>query len=84
MNETSHYLPSLAMLSPWVLVAVLFVIVLLFGGSKLPELAKGVGKSIKEFKKAASEDDDDEEEKKASEKKAEKKAIESDDQKDKE
>ena len=28
------------------------VVVLLFGGSKLPELAKGFGQSIKEFKKA--------------------------------
>ena len=32
------------------------VLLLLFGGSKLPELAKGLGKSIKEFKHASRED----------------------------
>ncbi|PJC28123.1 twin-arginine translocase TatA/TatE family subunit [Candidatus Shapirobacteria bacterium CG_4_9_14_0_2_um_filter_39_11] len=31
------------------------VLLLLFGGKKLPELARGVGDSIKEFKKAAKE-----------------------------
>jgi sec-independent protein translocase protein TatA len=30
---------------------VLFIILLLFGAKKLPELAKGMGKGIKEFKK---------------------------------
>ena len=32
----------------------LFVILLLFGAKKLPELAKGLGKGIKEFKDASS------------------------------
>jgi len=40
----------------------LFVILLLallfFGGAKLPGLAKGLGQSIKEFKKAAKDDDE--------------------------
>ena len=31
------------------------VLLVLFGGKKLPELARGVGDSIREFKKAASE-----------------------------
>jgi sec-independent protein translocase protein TatA len=31
---------------------ILLVVLLLFGGKKLPELAKGLGKGIKEFKKA--------------------------------
>ena len=31
---------------------ILFIILLLFGAKKLPELAKGLGKGIKEFKKA--------------------------------
>ena len=34
---------------------ILFVILLLFGAKKLPELAKGLGKGIKEFKKASNE-----------------------------
>ncbi|HRJ46934.1 MAG TPA: twin-arginine translocase TatA/TatE family subunit, partial [Opitutaceae bacterium] len=36
------------------LMMVLFVVLMLFGGKKLPELAKGLGKSMREFKKAAS------------------------------
>lgn len=32
---------------------ILFIILLLFGGRKLPELAKGLGKGIREFKDAA-------------------------------
>lgn len=40
------------------LLIVLVIIMLLFGGAKLPALAKGLGQSIKEFKKAAKEDDD--------------------------
>jgi len=33
---------------------IMFIILLLFGANKLPELARGLGKSVKEFKKAAS------------------------------
>ena len=32
---------------------ILFIILLLFGAKKLPELARGLGKGIKEFKKAS-------------------------------
>ena len=39
----------------WVLI--LLVLLLLFGGTKLPQLAKGLGQSMKEFKKASKEDD---------------------------
>lgn len=34
------------------LIVILFVILLLFGAKKLPELAKGLGKGIREFKDA--------------------------------
>ena len=34
---------------------ILLIILLLFGAKKLPELAKGLGKGIKEFKKASNE-----------------------------
>ncbi len=37
---------------------ILLVIVLLFGGRKIPELMKGIGQGMKEFKKASSLDDD--------------------------
>ncbi|MCF7687455.1 MAG: twin-arginine translocase TatA/TatE family subunit [Cephaloticoccus sp.] len=36
------------------LMMIMFIVLLLFGGQKLPELAKGLGKSVREFKKAAS------------------------------
>ena len=42
---------------------ILLVVVLLFGGRKIPELMKGLGQGIREFKKASSMDD--EKEKKA-------------------
>jgi len=39
------------------LVVILIILLVLFGGSKLPALAKGLGESIKEFKKAAKDDE---------------------------
>ncbi len=39
----------------WVLI--LLVLLLLFGGTKLPALAKGLGQSMKEFKKASKDDE---------------------------
>ena len=42
----------------WELFAIIVVIVLLFGGKKIPELAKGLGKGIKDFKSAMNEDDE--------------------------
>jgi len=39
------------------LLIILAIILLLFGGSKLPSLAKGLGQSVKEFKKASSDDE---------------------------
>ena len=37
------------------ILVILFVILLLFGAKKLPELAKGWGKGVNEFKKAQNE-----------------------------
>ena len=48
----------LAMLDGPVIWVVLFVVLLLFGGSKLPELARGMGKAKREFKKASEEVED--------------------------
>jgi len=42
-------------LSTWEILIILFIILVLFGGKKLPELARGLGKGIKEFKKASKE-----------------------------
>lgn len=35
---------------PWQVIVILAIIILLFGGKKIPELAKGLGKGIKSFK----------------------------------
>ena len=40
------------------LLIVLAIVVLLFGAKKIPDLAKGVGKGIKDFKKAVKEDEE--------------------------
>jgi sec-independent protein translocase protein TatA len=39
---------------------ILVVVVLLFGGRKIPELMKGIGQGMKEFKKASKFDPEDE------------------------
>ncbi|HTL66790.1 MAG TPA: twin-arginine translocase TatA/TatE family subunit [Lacunisphaera sp.] len=36
------------------LMMIMFIILLLFGANRLPDLAKGLGRSVREFKKAAS------------------------------
>jgi sec-independent protein translocase protein TatA len=46
------------------LVIILVIAVLLFGGRKIPEVAKGLGEGIKNFKNALKTDDDKPEEKK--------------------
>jgi len=46
-------------LGHWELLIILFVILLLFGSKKLPDLAAGLGKGIKEFKKATHGRDED-------------------------
>ncbi|MCD6653898.1 MAG: twin-arginine translocase TatA/TatE family subunit [Sulfurovum sp.] len=42
------------------LLVVLAIVVLLFGAKKIPDLAKGIGKGIKDFKKAVKEDEEEE------------------------
>ena len=37
------------------LIIILIIVILLFGAKKIPELAKGLGSGIKEFKKASNE-----------------------------
>lgn len=46
-------------IGPWQLVLIVLVVLLLFGGKKIPELMKGLGKGMKEFKDATREDDKD-------------------------
>ena len=44
-------------IGPWQIIIIVAVILLLFGGRKIPELMGGLGKGIKEFKKATKEED---------------------------
>ncbi len=39
------------------LMVILIIVLLLFGAQKLPELARGLGKSVSEFKRAQSEEE---------------------------
>ena len=41
----------LGIVGPWQIVLVVLVVLLMFGGKKIPELMKGLGKGIREFKK---------------------------------
>jgi len=47
----------LGRIGPWEILIIALVIILLFGGSKLPQLARGMGESIREFRKAVKEED---------------------------
>jgi sec-independent protein translocase protein TatA len=42
-------------LGPWEIGLIILVIIILFGGKKLPELARGLGLGLREFKKAKQE-----------------------------
>jgi sec-independent protein translocase protein TatA len=41
------------MLSDWHIIVLALIVVLLFGGKKLPEVARGLGEAMREFKKAS-------------------------------
>lgn len=49
----------LGALGPWSVVLIILAILLLFGGKKIPELMRGLGKGMKEFKDASKDDDKD-------------------------
>jgi len=59
---------------PMHLLLILFIVLIIFGPGKLPEIGEGLGKSIRSFKKALTEKDDLKEETQSIEQKAEKKA----------
>ena len=49
----------LGVLGPWQIVLIVLVVLLLFGGKKIPELMRGLGKGISEFKKGKNDLDND-------------------------
>jgi sec-independent protein translocase protein TatA len=48
----------LGIVGPWQIVLILAVVLLLFGGKKIPELMKGLGQGANEFKKGLNGDDE--------------------------
>lgn len=58
----------LGQIGPWQIVLIVAVLLLLFGGKKIPELMKGLGSGIKEFKEASKETPDEKPDKKEEEK----------------
>ena len=42
-------------LGPWEIALIILFVIILFGGKKLPELARGLGLGLREFKKATRE-----------------------------
>ena len=40
------------MLGTWEILAICFIVLLIFGGKKIPEIARGLGKGLREFQKA--------------------------------
>ena len=53
---------NLGIIAGWLggqeILIILIIVVILFGGRKIPELMKGLGKGMKEFKDATKSDDD--------------------------
>ncbi len=49
----------LGMVGPWQIVIIVVLVLLLFGGRKIPELMRGLGQGMNEFKKATGAGDDD-------------------------
>ncbi len=48
----------MGIVGPWQIAIVVVLILLLFGGKKIPELMRGLGSGIKEFKDASKEEGD--------------------------
>lgn len=42
----------LGVIGPWQIVLIVAIVLLMFGGKKIPELMRGLGRGISEFKKA--------------------------------
>lgn len=49
----------MGLVGPWQILLIVLVVLLLFGGRKIPELMRGLGGGVKEFKNAVKEDEKD-------------------------
>lgn len=50
-----NIIPAISMPSGWEWIIILIVVLLLFGGKKIPELMRGLGKGVKSFKQGLNE-----------------------------
>jgi sec-independent protein translocase protein TatA len=50
----------LGVIGPWQIILIVAVILLLFGGKKIPEMMKGIGKGAREFKRGLNGEFDEE------------------------
>lgn len=55
---TTLFIP-LGMIGPWQIILIVVIVLLLFGGKKIPELMRGLGSGLKEFKDASKDEDTD-------------------------
>lgn len=53
-------LPTIGMIGTQEIIIIFIIVLLLFGGRKIPELMKGLGKGMREFKNAQKEDQEEE------------------------
>lgn len=54
----------LGVIGPWQIVIIAVLVLLLFGGKKIPELMRGIGRGVKEFKDGINPDEEEKKEKK--------------------
>lgn len=54
----SNILFFLGRVGPWQIALIVLLVLLLFGGRKIPEMMRGLGGGVKEFKNAIKEDED--------------------------
>ena len=50
------FMLPMGVIGPWQLLVIVLVVILLFGGKKIPELMRGMGRGVKEFKDAVNRD----------------------------
>ena len=53
-----NLLVLLGMVGPWQIIVILAIVLLLFGGKKIPELMKGLGRGVREFKDGINPDEE--------------------------
>lgn len=59
----------IGIMGPWQIVLIVLAILLLFGGKKIPELMRGLGKGVREFKDGINPDESKKTDKEPTEKK---------------